>query len=181
MEYVTLAIRLLIRHEFKACNRYTTGPLVINQAQLDWHRQEGFSCKRIEEHKQERINTNLKLQLCMKRKSKWGSRTRFQRTNRHSGGDQEQGPWINVQGLVATDTTLQCLFLKGKLKTKQNPSLSGGGYWVYRRTRWPRVGATRGGRPQLGLKARHDTRPTWPKTCDAAPYRGHTKWSTMLR
>ena len=30
-----LAIRLLIRHEFEACNRYTTAPLVINQAQLD--------------------------------------------------------------------------------------------------------------------------------------------------
>ena len=58
---------------------------------------------------------------------------------------------------------MQCLFLKGKLKTKQNPSLSGSGYWVYRRTRWPRVGATRGGRPQLGLKARHDTRAIGPK------------------
>ena len=31
--------------------------MVINQAQLDWSCQEGFSCKRIEEHKQERINT----------------------------------------------------------------------------------------------------------------------------
>ena len=57
MEYVTLAIRLLIRHEFEAYNRYTTAPLVINQAQLDWPCQEGFSCKRIEEHKQEDINT----------------------------------------------------------------------------------------------------------------------------
>ena len=26
---------------------------------------------------------------------------------------------------------MQCLFLKGKLKTKQNPSLKGGSYWVY--------------------------------------------------
>ena len=61
MEYVTLAIRLLIRHEFEACNRYTTAPLVINQAQLDWPRREGFSCKRIEEHKQERINTQSEI------------------------------------------------------------------------------------------------------------------------
>ena len=61
MEYETLAIRLLIRHEFKACNRYTTAPLVINQAQLDWPRREGFSCKRIEEHKQERINTQSEI------------------------------------------------------------------------------------------------------------------------
>ena len=30
--------------------------MVINQAQLDWPRQEGFSCKQIEEHKQEKVN-----------------------------------------------------------------------------------------------------------------------------
>ena len=54
-------------------------------------------------------------------------------------------------------------FSKGNTRTKQNPNLSGGGYWVYRRTRWPRVGVTRGGRPQLGLKARHDTRAIGPK------------------
>ena len=57
MEYVMLAIQLLIKHEFEACNYYTTAPLVINQTQLDWPRQEGFSCKRIEEHKQEDVNT----------------------------------------------------------------------------------------------------------------------------
>ena len=34
MEYVTLAIRLLIRHEFEAYNRYTTAPLVINMHNL---------------------------------------------------------------------------------------------------------------------------------------------------
>ena len=61
MEYVTLVIQLLIRHEFEACNHYTTAPLVINQAQLDWLRQEDFSCKRIEERKQERINTQSKI------------------------------------------------------------------------------------------------------------------------
>ena len=59
MEYVTLAIRLLIKHEFEAYNRYTTAPLVINQAQLDWPRQEGFCCKRIKEHKDERVNTQF--------------------------------------------------------------------------------------------------------------------------
>ena len=61
MQYVTLAIRLLIRHEFEACNHYTTAPLVINQAQLDWPRRESLSCKRIEEHKQERINTQSEI------------------------------------------------------------------------------------------------------------------------
>ena len=57
MEYVTLVIRLLIRHEFEACNCYTTAPLVINQAQLDWPRREGISYMRIEEHKQEDVST----------------------------------------------------------------------------------------------------------------------------
>jgi len=45
-----------------------------------------------------------------------GFETRFQRTNRHSGGDQERGPWITVKGLFATVTTNQSLFLKGKHK-----------------------------------------------------------------
>ena len=44
------------QHDLKSSNRYTTAPLVINQAQLDWPHWEGFSCKRIEEHKQEDIN-----------------------------------------------------------------------------------------------------------------------------
>ena len=45
------------QHDSKSSNCYTTAPLVINQAQLNWPRQEGFSYKRIEEHKQEGINT----------------------------------------------------------------------------------------------------------------------------
>ena len=61
MEYVTLVIQFLIKHEFEACNNYTIAPLVINQAQLDLPRREGFSCKRIEEHKQERINTQSEI------------------------------------------------------------------------------------------------------------------------
>ena len=52
-----LVIQLLIRHDSKSSNCYTTAPLVINQAQLDWPRREGFSCKRIEEHKQKDVNT----------------------------------------------------------------------------------------------------------------------------
>ena len=72
MEYVTLVIRLLIIHEFEACNHYTTAPLVINQAQLDSPRQEGFSCKRIEEHKQERINTQSEIANVYEAKIKVG-------------------------------------------------------------------------------------------------------------
>ena len=49
------------QHDSKSSNRYTTTPLVINQAQLDWPRREGFSCKRIEEHKQEDINTQSEI------------------------------------------------------------------------------------------------------------------------
>jgi hypothetical protein len=36
-------------------NRYFTALLVINQVQLDLPLREGFSCKGIEEHKQERV------------------------------------------------------------------------------------------------------------------------------
>ena len=56
-----LVIRLLIKHDSKSCNRYTAPPLVINQAQLDWPHQEGFSYKRIKEHKQERVNTQFEI------------------------------------------------------------------------------------------------------------------------
>ena len=56
-----LAIQLLITHDSKSCNCYTAAPLVINQPQLDWPRQEDFSCKRIEEHKQERINKQYEI------------------------------------------------------------------------------------------------------------------------
>ena len=45
----------------------------------------------------------------------WGSRTQLQRTNRHSGGDQEWGPWITVKGLVATVTMNLSQFLNEKL------------------------------------------------------------------
>ena len=45
------------QYDSKSSNRYTTVPLVINQAQLDWSRREGFFCKRIEKHKQEEVNT----------------------------------------------------------------------------------------------------------------------------
>ena len=53
-------------------------------------------------------------------KIKVGSRTRFQRTNRHSGGDQERGPWITVKGLVATVTINLSQFLNGKLDLNKN-------------------------------------------------------------
>ena len=40
-------------------NRYTTVPLVINQAQLDWPHHEGFSLQANREHKQESRARNL--------------------------------------------------------------------------------------------------------------------------
>jgi len=62
--------------------------MVVNQAQLDWPRQEGCSCRRIEEHKQESINTQPEITDTNDTNIQWG----FQRTNWHSGGDQERGP-----------------------------------------------------------------------------------------
>ena len=51
---------------------------------------------------------------------KKGSSSQFERTNRHSRGKQEQGPWITVKGLVTTVTTNQSQFLKGKLELNKN-------------------------------------------------------------
>jgi hypothetical protein len=67
-----LAIQLLITHDSKSCNCYTTAPLVINQPQLDWPRQENFSCKRIGEHKQERVNTKSEMADVYEAKTKMG-------------------------------------------------------------------------------------------------------------
>ena len=72
MEYVTFAIWLLIIHDSKSRNRYTAAPLVINQAQFDWPCQEGFSYKRIEEHKQKRINTQSEIANVYEAKIKVG-------------------------------------------------------------------------------------------------------------
>ena len=47
---------------------------------------------------------------------KWVQALKFERTNQHSRGEQEQGPWITVKGLVATVTTNQSQFLEGKLE-----------------------------------------------------------------
>ena len=49
-----------------------TAPLVINQAQLDWPRQEGFFYKRIKEHKQERVNTQSEIVDVYEAKIKMG-------------------------------------------------------------------------------------------------------------
>jgi hypothetical protein len=54
------------------CNRYTAAQLVINQAQLDCPRQEGFPCKRIEEHKQERVNSQSEIVDVYEAKNKMG-------------------------------------------------------------------------------------------------------------
>ena len=67
-----LAIQLLITHDSKSCNCYTAAPLVINQPQLNWPRQENFSCKRIGEHKQERVNTKSEMTDVYEAKTKMG-------------------------------------------------------------------------------------------------------------
>jgi hypothetical protein len=68
----TLAILLLIRHDLKSCNRYTAALLVINQAQLDCPRREGFSYQRIEEHKQVWVNTQSEIADMYEAKIKMG-------------------------------------------------------------------------------------------------------------
>jgi hypothetical protein len=66
-----------------------------------------FSDKRAKSYVVE-ISTNRTYRLPLGRSGQYssieGSRTRFQRTNRHSGGDQEQEPWITVKGFVTIVT-----------------------------------------------------------------------------
>ena len=62
---------------FEPCNCYTIAPFVINQAQFDWPRQEGFSCKWIEEHKQEDVITQSDIANIDEVNHKRGSRTQF--------------------------------------------------------------------------------------------------------
>jgi len=62
------------------------------------------------------------------------------------------------------------LFLNGKQALSKTQTLSGGSYWVYTRNRDVLgLGETKG-RPQLGLKARHDT-----KACSA-----QNRWRSTL-
>ena len=86
MQYVTLAIRASNQHNLKSCNRYTAALLVINQAQLDWPRQEEFYCKQIEEHKQERVNKQSEIADMYEAKNNMGSSSDHKRTN---GEEQE--------------------------------------------------------------------------------------------
>ena len=71
---------------------------------------------RIKEHKQEDVNTQSDIANMDESNQNRGSRTRFQRTNRHSGGDQERGPWITVKGLVVTIIMNQSKFRSQKLE-----------------------------------------------------------------
>jgi len=66
-----------------------------------------LSCKRIEEHKQERVNTQSEITDMYEAKNNMDSSSDHKRTNHHSGEEQEWGPWINVKGLVVTVTTNQ--------------------------------------------------------------------------
>jgi hypothetical protein len=56
-----LAIRVSNQSRFEPLDPLHHYPLVINQAELDWPRQEGFPFKRIEEHKQERVNSQSEI------------------------------------------------------------------------------------------------------------------------
>ena len=58
-----------------------------------------------------------------------------------------------------------------KTRTKQNSSLNGGSYWVYGRNQGDLGLGRSGGRPQHGLKVRHDTRGIGPKEVAQHPNR----------
>jgi hypothetical protein len=72
---------------FGPSNHYTTAPLVINQAQLDWPCHEGFSLQANWEHKQE----NGKQARHKWSEYQWSLSTRFESTSRHSRRDARTG------------------------------------------------------------------------------------------
>jgi len=73
----------------------------------------------------------------------------------NNGGDQERGPWITVKGLVVNNYNESIKFHNGKLKLNKTQVLAAAAAWNMKvdvqRGR-PRVGATRGGVLNLGLR-----------------------------
>ena len=113
---------LLIRHDSKSCNRYTAVLLVMNLAQLDWPRWEGFSCKRIEEHKQEGLHVQSEIADLYEMKIKRGSSSDHKRTKRRSGEEQKRGPWFTAKWLVITITMKKTVsYWKTWSKQNSNP------------------------------------------------------------
>jgi hypothetical protein len=112
----------------------------------------------------------------MKQRRRRGSISDHKRTNYHSGVEQEWGP-DSQQKDSMPQLQLKRSISRWKSRTKQNLNLNvaaatefipkGGNVLGLRATRW--------GRPQPGLKTRHDTRPTWPEIGDAAPCCGQTR------
>ena len=78
--------------------------------------EKAFPASELKDTSKKELTRNLIIANMDEANYKRGSSTQFERINRHSQGEQEQGPWIAVKGLVATVTTNQSLFLEGKHK-----------------------------------------------------------------
>jgi len=95
--------------------------LVINQAQLDWPHQKGFSCKRIEEHKQESINTQSEIADM----NDANSQMRVQELGSKGLIDTVEEIKNGGPGSLQKDLSLQLQwtiqFLDGKLNSKTKP------------------------------------------------------------
>ena len=166
MEYVTLEIRLLIRHDSKSRNHETVAPLVINQAQLDWPRREGFSCKRIEEHKQERVNTQSENCRCVWSENQDGVQALITKVLITTVVKKKNsGPEFTAKGLDIT-VTMNVFVSQGKTSTKQNSNLN-----VALATKYmlPRVDLDHLDTPLLSSNRIH--RPTTQKTVVQHPDR----------
>ena len=101
--------RLRTKTDSDLRNRYTTAPLVINHANaIDLAEKAFLQANR--EHKQERDECNLKLQLNM-RLMKIRSSSLYSKGLIATGEqDQELGPWFTTSGLGDTVTAKQRLF-----------------------------------------------------------------------
>ena len=101
--------RLRTKTDSDPRNRYTTAPLVINHANaIDLAEKAFLQVNR--EHKQERDERNLKLQINM-RLMKIRSSSLYSKGLIATGEqDQELGPWFTASNLGGTVVAKRCLF-----------------------------------------------------------------------
>ena len=153
--------RLRTKTDSDPRNRYTTAPLVINHANaIDLGEKVFLQANR--EHKQERDQRNLKLQINMRLLKIIRSSSLYSKGLIATGEqDQELGPGSQQAALAAQLQQNDVCFMR-KSRTKQTQTLRRATAAIYRV-----LGVTPLDAPPNGSK--HDTRSNGPKYGVAAP------------
>ena len=126
--------RLRTKIDLDPHNRYTTVPLVINHANLIDLVEKAF-LQVNQEHKQERDERNLKLQINMRLMKIRRSSSLYSKGLITTGKqDQELGPWFTASSLGGTVAANDVCFTR-KSKTKQNSNPNGGVVVIYEDSR----------------------------------------------